>query len=142
MWVIWALLAAVCAGLTIVLTKAGLKNVDSNLAFAIQAVFIICITWGFVAFQNLFSEIKEIDNKAWMLLIGAGITTTLATMFSYKALSMGPASYVMTIERLALVFAIILSVIFLKEKLTWQLVVGASIMVAGAVLIAFSESKS
>lgn len=139
MWILWAILAAISAALVIVLTKAGLKNVDSNLAFAIQGVFIFCITWSIVTIQGNLSDIKEIDNKAWVLLILAGLATTLSTLFSYKALSIGPAAYVATIERSSLVIAIILSVIFLKEKITWQLVSGAVLIIAGAVLIALSD---
>jgi len=139
MWIIWAILAAISAALVIVLTKAGLKNVDSNLAFAVQSVFIFCITWSIVTIQGNLSGIKEIDNKAWVLLILAGLATTFSTLFSFKALSIGPASYVSTIERSSLVIAIILSVIFLKEKITWQLVTGAVLIIAGAVLIALSE---
>lgn len=140
MWVIWALFAAISAALVIVLTKAGLKNVDSSLAFAIQSVFIFCITWGVIMYQGNFADIKEIEKKAWILLVLAGVFTTLSTLFSYKALTMGPASYIVTIERLSLVFAIVLSIIFLKEKVTWQLIVGGTVMVAGAVLIALSDS--
>ncbi|WP_231489788.1 EamA family transporter [Pedobacter sp. Leaf170] len=139
MWIIWALLAALSAALVVVLTKAGLKNVDSSLAFAIQAVLILAITWMVVLFQGNFSEVKSIEKNAWIFLIAAGIFTTLSTLFSYKALSSGPASYVVPIERLSLVVAIVLSVIFLKEKLTWQLVVGGVVMVSGAILIALSE---
>lgn len=142
MWILWALAAACSAALVVVLTKAGLKNVDSNLAFAIQAVFIFCITWGIVTVQGNFSALKDIDQKAWILLILAGIATTLSTVFSYKALSIGPAAYVTTVERLSLVIAVILSVIFLKEKFTWQLAVGVTVMVAGAVLIAVSQTAS
>ena len=139
MWIVWAVLAAISAALVIVLTKAGLKNVDSSLAFAIQSVFIFCITWSIVMIQGNLSGIKEIENKAWVLLILAGLATTFSTLFSFKALSIGPASYVATIERSSLVIAIILSVIFLKEKITWQLVTGAVLIIAGAILIALSE---
>ncbi len=139
MWVIWALLAAVSAALVIVLTKAGLKNVDSSLAFAIQAVLILVISWSVVFFQGNHGAWKSIEQNAWIFLLSAGVCTTLSTLFSYKALSMGPASMVMTIERISLVIAIVLSVIFLKEKLSWQIVVGGMAMVGGAVLIALSD---
>ena len=138
MWIIWAVLAAISAALVIVLTKAGLKNVDSSLAFAIQSILILCITWAVVAYQGNFGEWKQIEHKAWIFLILAGVATSLSTLFSYKALSAGPASYVATIERSSLVIAIILSIIFLKEKITWQLVAGSIIIIAGAILIAFS----
>ncbi|MCL7986485.1 EamA family transporter [Sphingobacterium sp. lm-10] len=139
MWFLWALLAAISAALVVVLTKAGLKNVDSSLAFAIQSILILTITWSVVMYQGNFAALKEIDKQAWIYLLSAGLLTTLSTLFSYKALSMGPASYVVTIERTSLVIAILLSVIFLKEKITWQLIVGAGVMVAGAVLIALSD---
>jgi len=139
MWILWAFLAAVSAACVIVLTKAGLKNVDPIVAFAIQALLILTITWALIAFQGKFSSLKEIDNKAWLLLILAGITTTLSTIFSFKALSMGPATSVVTIERSSLVFAILLSVIFLKEKITWQIVAGAILVLSGAILISLSK---
>ena len=139
MWILWAVLAAVSAALVIVLTKAGLKNVDPSLAFAIQAVLILLITWGVVLYQGNFSSWKAIEKNAWIFLIAAGIFTSLSTLFSYKALSIGPASYVATVERMSLVIAIVLSVIFLKEKLTWQIVLGGTVMLAGAILIALSD---
>jgi len=138
MWVLWAVMAAVSAALVIVLTKAGLKNVDSSLAFAIQAILILAITWSVVIYQGNFADWKQIETKAWILLLLAGVCTSFSTLFSYKALSMGPASYVATIERSSLVIAIILSIIFLKEKISWQLVLGGTVMIAGAILIAFS----
>jgi transporter family protein len=139
MWILWATLAAISAALVTVLTKAGLKNVDSSLAFALQSILIFTITWSVVAWQGTFSGIKEMDSKTWILLALAGVATSLSTLFSFKALSMGEASYVTTIERSSLVIAILLSVLFLKEKITWQLIVGALLIISGAVVIAFSQ---
>jgi len=141
MWIVWAILAALSAALVIVLTKAGLKNVDPNLAFAVQAVLIVLITWAVVSFKGNIGDLRMIEYNDWLLLIGAGVATTLSTLFSYKALSQGHASAVVTIERSSLVFALILSVVFLKEKLTWQIVVGAILVLAGAILIAVSKAK-
>ena len=140
MWILWAVLASLTAATVIILTKVGLKNVDSSLAFAIQAVLILCITWSVVIAQGNTVTIKDIDQKAWIMLVLAGIATALSTLFSYKALSTGPSSMVVTIERTSLVFTLILSVIFLKEKLTWQLVAGAVLILSGAILIALSSS--
>jgi len=141
MWIVWSFLAAISAACVIVLTKAGLKQVDSNVAFAIQAVLILSITWTIILYQGKFSSLKEIENKTWLLLVLAGIATTLSTLFSFKALSQGPATSVITIERSSLVFAILLSIIFLKEKITWQLIVGAVLVLSGAILISLSKSE-
>lgn len=61
MWIIYAVLAALSAALVMILTKVGLKNVDSSLAFAIQAVLILTITWSVVLYQGNHTTIKDID---------------------------------------------------------------------------------
>lgn len=142
MWIVYAVLAALSAALVIIFTKIGLKNVDSSLAFAVQAVIILCITWAVVLYQGNHAEVRDIAGKAWLMLVLAGIFTTLSTLFSYKALSMGPSSFVVTIERTSLIFTLVLSVIFLKEKLTWQLVAGGVLILSGAVLIALSGNTA
>ena len=141
MWIIWAVLAAISASLVIVFTKVGLKNVDPNLAFAIQAVLIIIITWSVVLFKGSIPEIKDIATGDWKFLLLAGIFTTLSTLFSYKALSLGNASVVVTIERSSLVITLLLSVLFLKEKLSWQVISVAEMILAGSILIALSEGS-
>jgi len=42
----------------------------------------------------------------------------------------------------SLVFSITLAVFFLKEKVNWQLIVGAALMAAGAVFVVFSDKPA
>ena len=142
MWIVFALLASVTAALVTVLSKAGLKNIDSSLAFAIQAVLIILVSWSAVLVQGSSSQLKQIDGRTWIYLIAAGILTTFSSLFTFRALKLGNASVVNPLERISLVFAIVLAAFFLKEKITWQIMLGAALMVAGAVVIAISGSKS
>lgn len=139
---LFALLAAVSAAIVIITTKAGLKNVDPVVALAIQSLFILTISWGLVAWGGNLGTLKSIDSRAMIFLVVAGVATTLSSVFSYKALSLGDASYVVSIERLSLVFAVILAVVFLKEKISWQIITGIVLMLAGAILIAMTEKSS
>lgn len=141
MWIVFALLGAISAACVTVLSKAGLKNVEPSLAFAIQAVLIIFISWGVVLVQGKEEGLRQIEGKAWGFLIAAGVLTTLSSLFTFKALKLGNASLVNPLERLSLVFAILLAAFFLKEKITWQIIVGGSLMVIGAVIIALSKVK-
>ena len=43
-WFVWAILSAVFAGLTAVLAKVGVKDIDSNLATAIRTTVILVFT--------------------------------------------------------------------------------------------------
>ena len=104
-----------------------LKKVDPGLAFAIQAILILSVSWGLVFFQKKSGELGRIDQNSWIYLISAGIITCLSSLFQFNALKLGDASLVSSIERFSLVFAIILSVLFLKEQLNWKIIVGAVI---------------
>lgn len=139
MWVLFALLAAFSAAVVTVLSKAGIKKTDSNLAFAIQSVMILIVTWSAVWINGTFPEIKQIDKKTWIYLIIAGIVTAVSSMLTFRALKDGDASKVSPLERVSLVFAIILAAIFLKEKITWQVVAGGALMTVGALIITFAK---
>jgi transporter family protein len=139
MWIVFSLIAALSAACAIVLSKAGLKKVDPGLAFAIQAVLILSISWGWVFFQRKSGELGKIDHGSWIYLISAGIITCLSSLFQFNALKLGEAALVSSIERLSLVFAIILSVVFLKEQLNWKIITGALLMLGGALLITLSK---
>lgn len=142
MWIILALAGAILAGVAVVLTKAGLKNVDPVLAFAIQSIFILVISWAVALFQKQIPGISTIDKKNWWFLIFAGVATCLSSIFTFLALKIGEASLTSALERLSLVFSVILAVMFLKEKLNWQVIVGMVLMIGGAVLIGISRKTS
>lgn len=139
MWVLYALLAAFSAAVVTVLSKAGIRKVDSNLAFAIQAVMILVVTWIAVAVNGSLPDIASIDKKTWIYLLIAGVVTAVSSMLTFRALKDGDASQVNPLERVSLVFAIVLAAIFLKEKITWQVVTGGALMTAGALVIAFAK---
>jgi transporter family protein len=53
-WFAWALLSAGFAGLTAILAKIGVKDVDSNLATAIRTSVILSFAWLVAAGANLW----------------------------------------------------------------------------------------
>ena len=55
----------------------------------------------------------------------------------YRALQMAPASLVAPIDKLSVVFAIVLAVIFLGEAVNLKLIIGGTLMIAGALVLAF-----
>lgn len=138
MWVVYSLLAALCAAVVVTLSKAGLKDVGSNVGFAIQAVMILVVSWIAVFFQGNYKELANIERNAWIYLILAGVITCISSLLTFKALKLGDASQVSSFDKISLVFSIILAVIFLKERITWQIIVGALLMAGGAIIISSS----
>jgi bacterial/archaeal transporter family protein len=142
MWVVFSLLAAISAAIVVTLSKVGVKNVESSVAFAIQSVLIVLVAWSVVAWQGHLGQVAEINRRTWLFLIAAGVITCLSSLFSFQALKLGQASRTSSFDKISLVFSILLAVFFLKEKVTWQIVLGAALMASGAVLIAFSREST
>lgn len=140
MWILFALLGALMAAVAVVLSKAGLKDINSSLAFAIESVMILAIAWIAAFWQKEGVELGDIDRKTWLFLISAGTATTLSSLFTFQALKLGDAALVTSIERVSLVFAVAMAAYFLKEELNWKIVVGALLILGGAVMIGFSRS--
>lgn len=137
MWIIYAFLSAITASLVAIFGKLGLKNVDSTLATTIRAIimalFLISVSLALKKFQGF--SLSSLSSKDWLLIVLAGIAGALSWLFYFFALKIGPASQVAVIDRLSLVFVILLAALFLGESLTLKVVLGAILMVIGAILI-------
>src|SRR5271156_5609846 len=134
-WVFWACLSALFAGLTAILAKIGVKDVDSNLATAIRTVVILIFAWAVALFRTTQS-LTEVSSRAWLFLVLSGLATGASWLCYFRALQLGPASQVAPVDKLSLVFVIVLAWLFLGEPLTWKTVIGGTMVVAGVLTLA------
>jgi transporter family protein len=136
-WFIWALLSAFFAGLTAILAKIGVENVNSNLATAIRTVVILIFAWTIVLFTKT-QPLSSIGRRTWLFLILSGFATGLSWLCYFRALQLGEASQVAPVDKLSVVIAIILAAIFLHEHMTWHHYVGGTLIFTGAVVLAYA----
>lgn len=135
MWKYYAILSAIFASLTALFSKIGVTGVNSNLATAIRTTIILLITWGIVLFSGIMGETKQLSRNNWIFLILSGVATGLSWLFYFKALQMGHASKVTSIDKLSVVFTILLSYIILGEPLSWKLLLGGALIATGGIVI-------
>lgn len=138
-WIFYAILSAVFAAATAILAKIGVKNINSDLATAIRTVVILFFAWGIVFYRGLGKQIYSISKYSLLFLILSGVATGFSWLFYFKALQMGQASKVAPIDKLSLVFTIILAAIILKEKINITIVFGAILMTIGAIIIGIAK---
>ncbi len=138
-WYVAAILSAIFAALTSILAKIGIKDVDSNLATAIRTSFILVFTWGIALAQGSVAKISQISKHAWLFLALSALATGLSWLFYFYALKVGEARKVVPIDKLSLVLTIIFAAIFLKEKMTLQVALGAIMMTIGTLIIAYAK---
>lgn len=131
MWILFALLSSIFAALTSILAKVGIDGINSNLATAIRTVVVVIMAWAMVFVTNAQGGIADISKKSWIFLILSGIATGLSWLCYYKALQMGEASKVVPIDKLSIVFTLILAFVFLHEKFTVKSLIGSALIVTG-----------
>lgn len=136
-WIFWSLLSALFAGATAVLAKVGVANVDSNLATAIRTTVILVFAWG-VAFATAKpAALGTIATRTWLFLVLSGLATGLSWLCYFRALQLGQASQVAPIDKLSVVFVLVFAALFLNESLTVKSGLGAALIVAGAIVLAW-----
>lgn len=135
MWLILALLSAVFAALTAILSKIGIEGVNSHLGTAIRTVVVLILAWGMVFLTNAQGDIASISRKSWIFLILSGFATGASWLFYFKALQMGETSAVVAVDKLSVVITLILAIIFLHEEFTMRSAIGAALITAGTWLM-------
>ena len=136
-WIFWASLSALFAGLTAILAKIGVKDIDSNLATAIRTTVILIFAWS-VTLIGQTQKIAEVPKRTLLFLVLSGLATGASWLCYFKALQLGDASKVAPVDKLSVVVAIALAGIFLHEPLTWHHWTGGILIVSGAIIIAWN----
>jgi transporter family protein len=134
-WIVYALLSALFAALVGIFGKLGLKDVDTTLATTVRALIMA----GFLAAMALvlgkWDMASSIHGKAMLFIALSGVAGALSWLAYFAALKAGPASGVAALDRLSVVFVLVFAILFLGEVFTWKSAIGATLIVAGALLM-------
>ena len=135
MWFVLALLSAIFAALTSILTKVGIDGVNSNLATAIRTVVVVVMAWGMVFLTNAQGGIMDVSKRSWLFLILSGLATGASWLCYYKALQIGEASKVVPVDKLSVVITLVLAFLFLHEKFTPKSLLGCILIGIGTLVM-------
>ncbi len=137
MWLLYAFISAFFAALVAIFGKLGLKSIDPTLATTIRGIimagFLFVLSFSIGKFNGF--SLTNLSSRDWILITLSGIAGALSWLFYFVALKEGPASAVASIDRLSIVFIVVLAALFLGEAFTWKVALGALLVSAGAVLI-------
>jgi len=135
LWLIYAVLSAFFAALTAIFAKAGLKDVNADLATAIRTVVILVITWGIVLFRGNAGGVSGLTRNNWLFLVLSAVATGMSWLFYYRALQIGRVQEVSMIDKGSILFTIFLSFFFLREPLTARVLVAAGLIFGGMLVL-------
>ncbi|MBW4677170.1 MAG: EamA family transporter [Desmonostoc geniculatum HA4340-LM1] len=133
--IFFALLSAFFAALTTIFAKIGVEAINSNLATAIRTVVILVMIWGWVFAKGQLDTLLTISPKTLLFLIFSGLSTGLSWLFYFRALQVGKASLVAPLDKSSLLLVLIFSLLFLKEPLTLQVILGTGLILTGTLVL-------
>lgn len=134
-WLLFACLSAVFAALTAILGKIGIEGVESNLGTMIRTFVVLLMSWMMVFVTGKKEKVHGIPKKELAFICLSGIATGASWLCYFGALSDGPASIVVPIDKLSILVTIIFSYFVFGEKLTHKALFGLVLIVAGTLLM-------
>lgn len=135
MWLILACLSALFAGITSILAKLGLKNVNSSLATALRTIIVLIFSWLMVLIAGSQEQLHCININVLVTLIFSGIATGLSWLCYFKALQLGDVNKVTPIDKSSTILTMILAFIFFNEELTVIKIIAMILIFVGTLLM-------
>ncbi len=135
MWLLFAFGSAFFAGVTAILAKCGIKNIDSNVATAVRTVVVLLFSWLMVFVVGSQSGITEIAPRTLVFLVLSGLATGASWLCYFHALQIGDINKVTPVDKSSVVLTMLLAFIFLGEEILALKVVCMVLIGAGTLLM-------
>ena len=120
MWIVAAVFSAIFAGVTAILSKCGMKDVNSDVATAIRTGVVFVFAWLIVLITGAYATLATIDPKSLVFLILSGLATGGSWICYFKALSLGEVSKVAAVDKSSVVFSVLIAIlVFPEERTLW-----------------------
>lgn len=135
LWLFFALGSAMFAGLTAILAKIGIENVNSTLATALRTVVVLVFSWVMVFIVGSQSGIGDISGRTLLFLVLSGLATGASWLCYFRALQLGDVNKVTPIDKSSTMLTILLAFILLGEPISLPQAAGVVGIGAGTLLM-------
>ncbi|MFA5413101.1 MAG: DMT family transporter [Patescibacteria group bacterium] len=127
---------AIISGVSIFVNQFGVKVVNSDIFTGLKnivvAVILLCLIFWFKEWK-LLAKLKV---KEWLTLVLIGLVGgSIPFLLFFKGLTLTGGATTSFVHKTMFVYVIILAILFLKEKINKNLVIGASLLLLGNMLI-------
>lgn len=134
------ILTAIISGISIVINKFFIVNIDPLIFTALRAFFIGIIFLLISLYFSKSNKPKKFNKVSWKYLILIGIIGGgLAFWLFFSGLQITTAGRAAFLQKTLPIYATIFAIIFLKEKITKKQLIAMLIMLFGLILIEFTN---
>lgn len=138
-WVVLALFGAIAASLGTVFAKIGLQDVPSHIVTTVRGIvmaIVVTLVTLFISKKVTVQSITELPVSAWIFITLSAICGALSWLLFFQALSIGPVQGVTVLDKLSLIFTLVLAALFLGESFTLQTIIGGILVLIGTLFVA------
>lgn len=138
-WQFWALASAAFAALTAVFAKVGVAEVNSDFATFVRTVVILLCLAAILAATRQFQSLGSVSAHSYLFLILSGLATGASWICYFRALKLGDAAQVASIDKLSVALVAVFAFLFLGERPTGINWLGIVLIAAGAILVGWKR---
>lgn len=135
-WQFWAFMSALAAALTAIFAKLGVKGIPPDVATFVRTIVILCFVAMMLIASGQIGEVKTLSKSAVGFLVLSGLATGCSWICYFRALDIGQAAQVASIDKLSVVLVAVIAALFLSERLSFVGCLGVGLITAGAILMA------
>ena len=135
MWVMMALLSALFAGATAILSKMGVRDTDSTVATAIRTTLVLAFAWLLAFAQGLQAQLWQLSARTYLFLALSGLCTGASWLCYFHALKLGTVNQVTPVDKSSTVLTMLLAWLLLGEPITWLKAAAMAGIMAGTLLM-------
>ena len=135
MWLTFAFASAIFAGITAILSKVGMKQINSTVATALRTIVVLIFSWMVVFWVGSQNTIRSIDQRSLIFLLLSGVTTGASWLCYYRALQLGTVNQVTPIDKSSTILTMLLAFLLLHEPISLLKVVAMVLILVGTLLM-------
>ena len=99
MWIVFACLSALFAGITSILAKCGIRHTDSDVATAIRTIVVLVFSFVMVGLVGSFSTLASIPASTLVFLLLSGLATGASWLCYFRALQLADVRKVVPVDK-------------------------------------------
>ena len=135
MWIICALLAAVTAGVSVVLQKKGTVAGYVYRTSAVNSLAMLAAVLAVAICSGSTGQITEMTPACWGLTLLSGIVQTASWLFYFLAIKDANVSFLMVLDKTNIIVTMLLAWLLVGEHITGWMMLGTVLILLGTFLM-------
>jgi len=134
---LWLVLTtAIISGMSIFMNKWGVQGIDSSVFTGAKNLVVAILLFSLIILAKDLKKLKELTKKDWLKLSLIGLLGgSIPFILFFKGLQLTSAAQGSFIHKSMFIWAGLLALIFLKEKISKGIIIGAVLLLSGNFLL-------